>query len=65
MNEQEVIDLMKASKSDEEWNANCQKVKEACGGEFPKFWNTAVIFSGLAPKVAVEQKWARGAAARV
>lgn len=32
MNEQEVIALMKSSKSEAEWNANCDKVKKACGG---------------------------------
>lgn len=37
MTEQEVIDLMESSKSAREWEDNCDKVKDACGG-YPGFW---------------------------
>jgi len=47
MNQQEVVDLMKSSKNEQEWNDNCDKVKKACGG-YPDFWYPAVIMSGLA-----------------
>lgn len=51
MNEQEVIDLMKSSQTEQEWNANCDKVKAACGG-YPGFWYEKIIVSGLIKEVA-------------
>lgn len=56
MNEQEVVDLMKSSKSQQEWNQNCDKVKAACGG-YPDFWYSAIVLSGL-----LEQTLGKGAA---
>lgn len=47
MTQDEVIALMKSSKSASEWNDNCDKVKAACKG-YPDFWYGAVIASGLA-----------------
>lgn len=47
MTKQEVIDLMKSSKSEEEWAANCDKVKKEFGG-YPHFWYKSIILSGLA-----------------
>lgn len=41
---------MESSKSETEWNANCEKVKAACGG-YPDFWYHAIILSGLAARV--------------
>jgi hypothetical protein len=51
MNRQEVINLMKSSMSEAEWNANCDKVKKACGG-YPDFGYEAVVLSGLANTTA-------------
>lgn len=53
MDEQEVVNLMKTSRSEEEWNANCSKVKRACNG-YPDFWYTAIVLSGLAALVRSE-----------
>ena len=50
MNEQQVIDLMKSSKSEAEWNANCDKVKADCGG-YPDFWYRAIMMSGIFAQV--------------
>lgn len=50
MNKQEVVDLMKSSKSETEWNANCDKVKKTFGG-YPDFWYTAIVLSGIAADV--------------
>lgn len=50
MNEQEVITLMRSSKSEKEWNANCDAVKKACNG-YPPFWFSAIVMSGLADEV--------------
>lgn len=41
-----VVELMKSSTSQEEWNANCDKVKAANGG-YPDFWYSAIVLSGV------------------
>lgn len=46
MNQNEVVTLMKSSKSETEWNANADKVKKACGG-YPDFWFAAIVISGV------------------
>jgi len=46
MSRKEVVALMKSSRSEPEWNANCDKVKVACGG-YPDFWFAAIVQSGL------------------
>lgn len=50
MNQQQVIDLMKSSKSESEWNDNCKKVKNECGC-YPSFWWPAIVLSGLMAQV--------------
>jgi len=50
MTEEEVVDLMKSSKSEAEWNTNCDKVKASCDG-YPNFWYSAIILSGLCDEV--------------
>ena len=47
MTEQDVVNLMKSSKDENEWNENCDKVKVAFGG-YPSFWWSAIKTSGLA-----------------
>lgn len=49
MSKAEVVSLMESSKSEKEWNANCDKVKRACGG-YPDFWYSAIITSGVLAK---------------
>lgn len=51
MNQEEVFNLMQSSRSEDEWNANVDKVKEACNG-YPDFWYGAIIASGLAEATA-------------
>jgi len=51
MSENEVVELMKSSKSEKEWNANCNLVKSKCGG-YPSFWYGAIVISGVASKTA-------------
>jgi len=46
MQQQDVIDLMLSSKSEVEWNANCDKVKAEFGG-YPGFWFQAIILGGI------------------
>ena len=50
MTQQEVIDLMKSSKSEEDWNKNCDLVKQKCNG-YPPFWYKEIILSGLADEI--------------
>lgn len=51
MQEQEVIELMKSSKNEQEWNANCNKVKLANNG-YPDFWYSSIIASGIYAETA-------------
>ena len=47
MTEKEVVDLMLSSKSEDEQNLNCDKVKKEFKG-YPDFWYSAIITSGVA-----------------
>jgi hypothetical protein len=51
MNESEVSALMESSKSEAEWNRNCDEVKRKCGG-YPDFWYSLIVMSGLSARVA-------------
>lgn len=42
----EVIKLMESSQSEDEWNANCDKVKKA-NDRYPDFWYSAIVLSGV------------------
>jgi hypothetical protein len=46
MNENDVVKLMKSSNSEQEWNANCQKVKAAFNG-YPDFWHASIFDSSV------------------
>ena len=54
MNQEQVLELMRSSKNETEWNANFDKVKSACGG-YPDFWFSSIILSGLLKQVSA--KW--------
>jgi hypothetical protein len=54
--EEYVIDLMLGSKSKEEWNNNCDKVKEKFG-DYPDFWYKDIVSSGLADEV--QSNWGK------
>ncbi len=49
-----VIALMSSSKSEREWNDNCDKVKKVNGG-YPSFWYDAIILSGILANTSA--KW--------
>ncbi len=51
MNRDEVIALMSTSTNSKEWNDNCAKVKAACGNDYPDFWYSTMISSGLMDKI--------------
>lgn len=52
--ESDVVALMKTSTSEQNWNDNCDKVKEANGGDYPSFWYKAIILSGVYSQVVVQ-----------
>ena len=54
MNQQEVLDLMRLSKSKQEWDLNCDKVKAAHNGSYPDYWYKEVVLSGLCDKTMGE-----------
>ena len=47
MEKHEVIDLMKSSKNEKEWNENCDTVKRNNGGHYTVYWYSEMIASGL------------------
>ncbi len=51
MTQDEVLSLMRSSKTSAEWDANCYKVKVAHNGEYPPYWFSEVIRSGLIKEV--------------
>ena len=56
LTQDEVVELMKGSKTEAEWDANADAAKKAYGG-WPHFWYTEIIDSMLfAKKLAEFQK---------
>lgn len=49
--EAEVVALMRSSKNEQEWAANCDTVKAILDGQYPDFWFKAIIQSGLINEV--------------
>lgn len=50
MDENEVVELMKSSKTEQEWNTNALKVVKICDG-YPWFWNKIIADSGIAKEM--------------
>lgn len=55
MTQDEVMALMESSKSDKEWNDNCEIVKRAHGGGYPDWWFTVMIMDGKISEIS--SKW--------
>jgi hypothetical protein len=51
MNKQEVIDLMRSSKNSTEWRTNCDLVKNAHSNNYPSYWYSEIISSGLCDEI--------------
>lgn len=49
---QAVVDYMRESTSECDWNDRCDQVKAANGDEYPSFWFAAIVLSGLAAQVS-------------
>jgi hypothetical protein len=43
---------MSRSQSEQQWNANCDTIKKTWGGQYPPFWFSTMIASGLGNKIA-------------
>lgn len=41
------LEKLKSTKSETEWNAACDEIKRARGGQYPPDWWTEVVMSGL------------------
>ena len=52
MKAEEVVMLMEASKTEKEWNDNCDKVKKCFGG-YPDFWYQVIVASGIASRKGI------------
>lgn len=48
---EQVINLMSSSKSEQEWNNNCNKVKAAFG-DYPDWWYEKILLSGVHDKTS-------------
>jgi hypothetical protein len=47
MTKQDVVNLMRSSRSQEEWNQNARLVKNAFGGDYPAWWFQVLVQAGL------------------
>lgn len=45
---EQVAQVMEMSRSEEEWDKNCDLVKAAFGGDYPSFWWETIMMSGIA-----------------
>ena len=43
MNKSEVVNLMKNSITENEWNDNCAKVRDENGGDYPDYWGKVIL----------------------
>lgn len=57
MERAKVSELMKSSKSPNDWNGNADKVKAAFNGNLPDFWYPDIIASGLMDETRLLQGW--------
>lgn len=56
MNREDVKNLMRSSKTENEWNENCDKVKKEFNG-YPDFWYMDIIMSGLLNETKSMNLW--------
>ena len=57
MNADQVVELMLSSKSEDEWNQNCDKVKAEFGGNYPDFWFAKIIIGGIFQDAKANHNW--------
>lgn len=54
-NEKDVTEFMAAATTMADWNERCRAVKAANHCEYPSFWRSAVLQSGVAAQSALAQ----------
>jgi len=54
MSIEEVVELMETSRSEREWDANCDRVKTMFDG-YPHFWYESIILGGVLQRC--QQNW--------
>lgn len=57
MSDDQILILMKSSKSQSEWNRNCDCVKKAFNNDYPKNWYSLIIHSGVLNETRRINKW--------
>ena len=51
------LGILKNSTTEQEWNKSCDEIKEAHGGEYPAWWFSEVVLSGLATQTRHRFGW--------
>ena len=51
MTQDEVLALMRSSKNEQEWNANCDTIKAAHDGGYPAYWFAEIIAKRVCDEV--------------
>ncbi len=51
-----VVSLLKAVKTDEEWNAICDEVNKASDGGYPPWWHEKVIVAQVAALAGLDDE---------
>ena len=52
MTEQEVVQFMESSETEQEWYENCRLVNVVNGGDYPDFWFRAINQSGMLDRLS-------------
>lgn len=52
MTKDEVISLLRTTRSEQQWNDACDKIKQAFGGKYPDWWFLEVLASGLMAEIS-------------
>lgn len=50
MSREDILNRLAATKTEAEWNDICDDVKRANAGDYPNWWFSEVILSGLASR---------------
>jgi hypothetical protein len=51
----DLVEFMTKATSEKDWNDRCDKIKEAFGGDYPEFWYTSIVLSGVL--LATKSRW--------
>lgn len=54
---QDEVEKLMATKSESEWNAMCDEIKRARGGQYPPDWWSRMMMTGLIE--SIQKSWAK------